>query len=118
MVTFLEISPPTKLTKNRCKDNVYLFSQFFIHKDEKRNEEIKHCLKQNVANTYIKQIILLNEKIYSDEELGVTSEKIKQIDMGKRLKFSHVFDYVFAQNIKGYIAIANIDIFGKIFSIY
>ena len=111
MVTFLEISPPTKLTKNRCKDNVYLFSQFFIHKDEKRNEEIKHCLKQNVANTYIKQIVLLNEKIYSDEELGVTSEKIKQIDMGKRLKFSHVFDYVLEKNIKGYIAIANVDIF-------
>ena len=59
MVTFLEISPPTKLTKQRCTDPVYIFSQFFIHKDETRNDEIKYCLKQNVENAYIKEIVLL-----------------------------------------------------------
>ena len=81
MVTFLEVSPKTQLTKNKCQDNIYLFSQFFVHKDEKRNEEIKFCLKKNVENKFIYKIILLNEKIYSEEELGVSSEKILQINL-------------------------------------
>ena len=111
MVTFLEISPPTKLTKNRCTDLVYLFSQFFVHKDEKRNDEIRYCLQQNVNNSYIKEIILLNEREYSDEELGVTSSKIRQVVTGKRLMFSHVFEYVLQEKLQGYVAIINIDIF-------
>lgn len=111
MVTFLEISPPTKLTKNRCNDKIYLFSQFFIHKDDERNKEIKYCLKQNVNNNYIHQIILLNERIYTDEELGIASDKILQIDMKKRLNFSHIFDYVLKEKIQGYVAITNIDVF-------
>ena len=111
MVTFLEISPPTKLTKQRCTDPVYIFSQFFIHKDETRNDEIKYCLKQNVENAYIKEIVLLNERIYSDDELGISSPKIKQINLGKRLMFSHVFEHVLKEKLKGYVAIINIDIF-------
>lgn len=114
MLTFLEISPKTLLTKNKCTDNIYLFTQFFIHKDLEHRDEIKYCLKKNVENDAIDYIILLNEKIYSDAELGISSSKIKQVDISSRLKFSDVFDYVFQEKIKGYIMICNSDIFFSI----
>ena len=111
MVTFLEISPETKQAHKSCNDNVYLFTQFFLHGDNERRNEILYCLQNNVRNKSIHRIILLNERIYSDEELGVVSEKIIQVNIGKRLLFSDIFEYVFETKIQGYIIIANVDIF-------
>ena len=111
MVTFLEISPSTQSAEKKCDDKIYVFSQFFIHCDIVHQSEIKYCLQQNVENSCIDQIILLNERIYSNDEMGITSPKIKQINIGKRLKFSDVFDYVIKEKINGYICIINIDIF-------
>ena len=72
-------------------DNIYLFTQFFIPDNEKRYNELKRTLFENVNNPSIHQIILLNEQIYSSVELGIESNKIKQINIQHRLKFSDIF---------------------------
>ena len=92
-------------------DNINIFCQFFVHSDKNRHAEIKKCLKYNVKNKYISKIYLLNEKIYNKDELGITSDKIIQYNIGKRLKFQDIFDYISTNNINGYNIIINSDIF-------
>ena len=45
------------------------------------------------------------------KRLGVKSDKIEQVVIGERLTYKDVFDYVSDNNIKGYIVLANMDIF-------
>jgi hypothetical protein len=92
-------------------DNINIFCQFFIHSDVKRFSEIKKCLEYNVKNKYITKIYLLNEKIYTDDDIGIKSDKIVQYDIGRRLKFKDVFEYILTNNIKGYNIMINSDIF-------
>ena len=73
--------------------------------------EIEKCLQFNVKNKYITNIYLLNERIYTDEELSISSNKIIQIDIKKRLQFKDIFEYICENNIKGYNIIINSDIF-------
>jgi hypothetical protein len=93
------------------KYNINLFYQFFIHQDKKRYDEIKFCLKKNVNNVNISKIYLLNEKIYTKEELDIESDKIVQININKRLLYSDVFEHINNNNITGYNIIINADIF-------
>ena len=59
------------LKKSSQNNNpIYLVQQFFIHSNKERFKEIKYCLKQNIQLHFFEKIILLNEKIYSKEELG------------------------------------------------
>ena len=100
--------------KNFNEDPIYLIQQFFIHKDAKRFQEIKYCLKQNVQLNLFDKIILLNEKIYTKEELGLNDNEMKnilQINIDKRLKYSHVFEKIHTLNLNGYIVLSNSDIF-------
>jgi len=90
---------------------IILIYQFFIHENPERRMEILECLKFNVLNVDIHKIILLNEKIYSEKELGIKSSKILQIDIGRRMKFSDVFHTVERLNLDGYIITCNADIF-------
>ena len=53
---------------------------------------------------------MLNERIYTDEELGVKSPKIVQTVIGRRMMYSDVFHNVNEKKIRGYIVIANSDI--------
>ena len=106
-----EVSEELILLENKNDDDIFLFSQFFIHSDTLRTYEIKYCLKKNVENPNIKIIYLLNERIYTDEELGVSSSKIIQINIKNRLTFKDIFDYVEILDISGYILFANSDIF-------
>lgn len=95
-------------------DAVYLVQQFFIHKIKERFNEIKYCLKENIQLNLFEKIILLNEKIYSKEELGLNDQemtKILQLNINKRLKYSHVFEEIQKLKIKGYIVLSNSDIF-------
>ena len=96
---------------NQTDTDIHLFTQFFIHPDIKRYNEIKECLRQNVLNPNITTIYLLNERIYSNAELGVTSSKIIQTNIVNRLKYQHVFKYIRDNAIKGYYILANSDIF-------
>jgi len=105
------ISEETNIQNGENIENINLFLQYFIHPNRERQNEFEECLKKNVNNNYITKIYLLNEKIYSDEDLGVSSDKIIQINIQNRLKFKDVFEYINTHNIKGYNVIVNSDIF-------
>ena len=86
---------------------INFFTQFFIPIDQTRLAELQSVLKRNVDNKNIDIIYLLNEKIYSDIELGCTSEKIVQININKRLRFSDFFTYIKVNKILGFNILAN-----------
>ena len=92
-------------------DKIYLIYQFFVHKDNNRNIELRKCLRFNVENPHIDKIYLLNEKIYNKEELGVESDKIDQRNIVNRIKFKDVFKFVEKEQLNGYIITCNADIF-------
>jgi len=94
----------------QTEDPIILIQQFFIPEDKQRYDEIKYCLQKNVENPFISEIHLLNEKIYSNEELGITSKKIIQYDVKRRLHYSNIFDYVEVINKKCYVVFSNSDI--------
>jgi hypothetical protein len=106
-----------KDVNGKCYVNVnaktFLFSQFFIHKNEERNKEIRFCLLTNVLNPYVSKIYLINERQYSFEEMGITRDfdKIVQIITGRRLCYSDVIRQVELLGIVGYVVLHNIDIF-------
>ena len=91
--------------------DIHLFCQFFIHRDKTRYNEIKECLRLNTINPHITHIHLLNERIYTIEELGLYSNKIIQTTIGVRLKYNHIFKYIRENTILGYYILANSDIF-------
>lgn len=115
----ISISPKIKKIEAdyNCREStnmshsINLIMQFYIDKDNDRQKEIRQTLYLNSNNNSINKIYLFNERIYTDEELGVKSEKIIQIDISCRLKFSNIFDLIEQYNINGYIAISNSDIF-------
>jgi hypothetical protein len=105
------MSSPVNVLGTKNKDFVTLICQFFIHEDKKRNEQIKKCLKYNVENEHIDKIILLNEKKYTDDELGIKHKKIRQVNINKRLTYKDVFNCVQGDRLNGYIICCNADIF-------
>jgi hypothetical protein len=107
----LEISEETKKIVKKNNDMINVFYQFFVHKNPERQREIIECLKFNVNNKFISKIYLLNEKIYTDVELGINDSKIIQININKRLMFSDVYRYINDNDIKGYNVLINADIF-------
>jgi hypothetical protein len=105
---------PALLEKDSRSDEenqIHLFTQFFISSNPQRNQEIKECLRKNAENPLIHTIYLLNERVYSPNELGTHSTKIKQVDIKARLKYKDVFQYIRTNEIKGYHVIVNSDIF-------
>ena len=94
-------------------DPIFIVTQFFIHKDPIRQRELVYCLQKNVDNVHVQQIYLLNERIYTKTELGLTKKqmkKIKQIDIKTRITFRHIFDYIETESIKGFVVALNSDI--------
>tara|TARA_Y100001980_G_C14541104_1_gene318992 strand:+ start:704 stop:2122 length:1419 start_codon:yes stop_codon:yes gene_type:complete len=94
------------------KDNIYLFQQFYIPKDDKRKKEINECLKKNIKLKSITKVVLLNERIYTIDELGITeneNKKVEQIVIKIRLKYKIFFEV--AQRFTGYLLLANSDIY-------
>ena len=100
------------LLKNskQTEDSIILIQQFFIPQDIQRYKEIKDALQKNIENPHLSKIYLLNERIYSNEELDVSSNKIVQVNLQKRMSFKDVFDFVESENIQGYIVFSNSDI--------
>jgi len=91
---------------------IHVFTQFFVHKSPGRNEEMRHCLKQNQQNPHVTAIHLLGEREYNLNELGLeTGHKIVQENVEKRLTFQAVFQYIREKKIKGYCVMTNADIF-------
>ncbi len=106
----VEISPNV-ITKHNAEQKINIFSQFFIPNDKNRLYEIQEALKKNTINRFINKIYLLNERIYTEFDLGINSEIINQIDIGRRLRFSDFFNFIQDNNIQGYNVLINIDIF-------
>jgi len=96
---------------DKVEGDITLITQFFISDIPERNEELTTSLHVNIANKHIDKIILLNERIYTNEELGTNSNKIEQIVVNKRLDYKTVFDEVDKLNLSGYIVLSNLDIF-------
>jgi len=94
-------------------DQIIAVSQFFIHPNPARQNEINWCLFANVINEEISRIILLNEREYSMEEMGLKqfSHKIEQVIIGKRLTYAETIRQVHALGLRGYIVLHNADIF-------
>lgn len=102
------------------KDPVFLIYQYFVNhnsdkaKQVQRQRELITCLQRNCQNKYIHKIYLLNERIYTMEELGLPqnmAHKIEQINIGRRLMFSDIFMFVRERKLNGYILFGNADIF-------
>ena len=109
---FIDISRPLEASDEMGTDDINVIYQFFIPSDKKRYREIKECLMHNINNTYVDKVILLNERVYSAEELGLKSlNKVEQVDIGKRLTFAEAFRQIRERKIKGYNVIINSDIF-------
>lgn len=105
-------APLTQTNAPPSTDPINLFMQFYIDAHRGRQKEIVQCLQYNVDNPLIHKIYLLNERIYKPRELGVTStDKIVQINLGKRLQYGDVYRYINDQQITGYNILANSDIF-------
>lgn len=90
---------------------IILIQQFFIPENKLRLNELQQTLKCNCHNKTIDKIILLNEKIYTNEELGTNDSKIEQINISKRLTYKDVFEYSNKLEEDTYIILANADIF-------
>ena len=78
---------------------------------KQRNREIRFCLKKNVENPYINKIFLVNERIYSEKELGIKSDKIIQINISRRVLFSDILKLIKSYTLHGHIITGNADIF-------
>lgn len=90
------VSNVMTITHNIQPNKVWLFTQFFQHKDKKRYLEIKQCLKNNCECPDIDTIVLLNEKDFSNEWKNIpNSNKIKQVVINKRLTYSDFLKYVY-----------------------
>jgi hypothetical protein len=99
-------------------DEIILITQFYIHEYNVRNKEIKDTLDKNIKNKLIDKIYLLNECIYTDEQLyenklytDEEKNKLIQINIKNRLKYKDIYNIIDEYNISGYIIIANNDIF-------
>jgi hypothetical protein len=104
------ISPKSVRLPDKNTDEIHLFLQFYVDANPERQFEIVKCLHKNIQNPYITKIHLLNERIYKNKEIGCTSKKLIQTNIGCRLKYSDIFQYVADNNIRGYIVISNSDI--------
>ena len=107
----IEFSKQTNIQNEKHIDSINVFGQFYIDANPNRQKEILKCLKFNVRNRFITKVYLLNERIYTTEELGINSDKIIQINIGRRLAYSDIFKYINENNITGYNILCNSDIF-------
>ena len=97
--------------QNKKDNSIILITQFFIHPNKKRREEFEYAFQQNINNSQIDKIILLNERIYTPEELGTNSPKIQQINHKKRLTFQDAFQAMKNHGGNNYYMLSNFDIF-------
>ena len=88
-----------------------MFTQFYIPNNEERYGEIKETLKINVNDGMINKIYLLNDREYTEEEMGIKNEKIVQIVKNRRMTFSDTIIESLNNKLNGYIIVTNSDIF-------
>ena len=95
------------------ENKTILVTQFYIPDDIERYQELKYCVKENIANDLIDQIILVVEKGILDK-LIPNHKKIKTVLVKKRPSYKDIFKIGNSNiNGKGLIIVANSDIFYK-----
>lgn len=106
----LTFNPPKYLDEYR--DNIYIFQQFYIPKENNRKKEINECLKKNIKLKLVTKVVLLNEREYSRDEMDlreVEFKKVEQIIIVKRLRYNIFFEI--ARKYSGYCLLTNSDIY-------
>ena len=109
---FLSVSKPA----TRCppsglpKEPIHLVTQYYVPKDDARKLEIQDTLRRNLANDAITSVTLLNERIYTSDELGLSepSPKLTQTVIARRARFA---DLLSPPALDGFVVVANADIF-------
>jgi hypothetical protein len=89
-------------------DDIHVVLQYFEHANPLRDNELKLTLRLLCEHPLITTVHLLNERIYSGAALD--HPKIRQCDVGGRLKFKDVFQYLREHQVLGYHVIINSDI--------
>jgi hypothetical protein len=85
-------------------------TQYYLPKQAKRAKEVDVCLRKNVENQYIDEIVLLNESDLSNKY--VNSSKITQVVINQRLYYDTVIRYINESVSKNTIVVfANADIY-------
>jgi hypothetical protein len=118
-VFWAALSKNLELSDSNDNGKIIVFSQYYIDSNEKRAKEISRTLMLQASNESIDTIYLLNERIYTPEEMGfktpkekeILNKKIVQVEHGIRMTFKAVFDYVDLNKLEGHIVICNSDIF-------
>ena len=84
-------------------------TQYYQSSQSKRRREIEKCLQNNIENPYIDSIVLLNEKQFTN----ITSPKVSQIIIDKRIYYDDVIRYIKESNYdpNTIIVFANADIY-------
>ena len=109
----VEKSECIHLEGKKKDEYITLIYQFFLPSRQKRLKEIQQTLNNNIKNKWIDKIYLLNERKFTDRELGtkIDNKRVEQIIVNNRLKFNTAFDFISKKKIKGYIVLCNADIF-------
>lgn len=108
---YFEKSKELPITTIVNEEPINVIYQYFRHPNTSRHNEIQYALKRNCENPHVNRIILLNERTYTDKELGIVSPKIEQHVINQRLLFKDVFDHIDKHEVTGYNVIVNADIF-------
>ena len=83
----------------------YYITQIYFTENDERNDELKRVIEFHKTSEFDK-VYYLNEKIY-----GYDCDKIQEINIGKRLSFNDVFDFVKSEELDGAIFFGNSDIY-------
>ena len=86
---------------------LWWLTQYYTPPTSKRRREIQKCLEINTKSKLIDRIILLNEKY---ETLPVSSEKVEQRSIGKRLTYADVLRAGAEMPLDVILVFANADI--------
>ena len=92
-------------------EKIFLFQQFYIPNDKERYEEVKDTLHRNSSLLAFEKIYLLNERIYTAEEMGYDTipDNIEQIVIKRRMTYDDFLN--FSSRLDGYCIVSNADIF-------
>lgn len=83
----------------------YYITQIYFTENDERNDELKRVIEFHKTSEFDK-VYYLNEKIY-----GYDCDKIQEVNIGKRLSFNDVFDFVKSEELDGAIFFGNSDIY-------
>ena len=111
-----QLSPSSHLTSHEEPGQIVLLQQFYVAEDGARHAENQTCLRYNVGRREITDIVLLNERLYDEHELGIGGlagrAKVRQVLIGERLTFRLAFEHA-RRSVPpdSFVVLANTDIF-------